>query len=600
MKTKLKLHLLLLALLSLSGFAHGQGTAIGYQGRLNDGGLPATGLYDFIFDVFDVEADGVALSGTTGAVVLDGVPVTNGLFNASLDFGPSVFTGPARWLQIGVRTNGSGGPFTPLNPRRAFTAVPYAITAGDVTGGNISRLDVPNTATQATGVLTVDFGLIVNAALTRGGSGYSATAASVTVDDPTGAGAVITAIVSGGAVIGLTVQDPGSGYSEGATLTISPPPSNAFQTFVSPNFFTGVNTMNNVNNTFAGSFTGDGAGLTLSANVPLLDGSPTFAGIVTAAGFSGPGALSWQVVADTAQQAQPNTGYLLTNEALVTVTLPTAPNPGDVVRLSGVGTGGWRMTQNDSQSVLTKNIPGHFGAVWTPRESNRAWNFVVSSSDGSKLAAVVYGGQIYTSTDSGETWTPRASNRSWFSVASSSDGSKLVVGVQNGLIYTSTDSGTNWTGTPFTVQSWHGVASSSNGTKLVAVVLNGLIYTSTDSGAGWTARDSNRNWYSVASSSDGSKLVAVANGGQIYISTDSGVMWTPRDSNRNWYSVASSSDGSKLVAVGSSGQIYTSITMSTSGTVGYLLGDQHSAVELQYIGNGQFVPLSHEGTIIAH
>ena len=60
MKTKLQFFLLLLSLLSLSGLAHAQGTAIGYQGRLNDDGLPATGLYDFTFAVFDAEDGGAA------------------------------------------------------------------------------------------------------------------------------------------------------------------------------------------------------------------------------------------------------------------------------------------------------------------------------------------------------------------------------------------------------------------------------------------------------------------------------------------------------------------------------------------------------------
>ena len=262
-----------------------------------------------------------------------------------------------------------------------MTAAPYAITAGDVTAANISRLNVPNTATQATGVPTVSFGFIVNGTVTGGGSGYL-TPPIVTVNDSTGSGAVIAATISGGAVIGLTVQANGSGYSAGATLTIAPPPSNAFQTFVTPNFFTGVNTLNNVNNTFAGSFTGNGTGLTLDAsqlasgtvadarlsvNVPLLNGSPTFAGTVTAATFSGPGALPWQIVSGTARQTQPNTGYLLTNDALVTVTLPTAPNPGDVVRVSGVGAGGWKIAQNNSQFVLAKSIQGNFGSIWTPR-----------------------------------------------------------------------------------------------------------------------------------------------------------------------------------------------------------------------------------------
>ncbi len=127
MKTKRKLHVLsLLTWLSLSGFAHAQGTAIGYQGRLNDGGLPATGLYDFTFNVFDVEAAGAAL---TGAVGLDAVPVTNGVFNVSLDFGLDIFTGPARWLEITVRANGVGAPNI-LTPRTSLLPTPYAIFAG--------------------------------------------------------------------------------------------------------------------------------------------------------------------------------------------------------------------------------------------------------------------------------------------------------------------------------------------------------------------------------------------------------------------------------------------------------------------------------------
>ncbi len=199
------------------------------------------------------------------------------------------------------------------------------------------------------------------------------------------------------------------------------------------------------------------------------------------------------------------------------------------------------------------------------RDSSRIWYSIASSSDGSKLAAVVFTGQIYTSTNSGSSWTARDSTRNWFSITSSSDGSKLAAVVFTGQIYTSTDSGVSWTARDST-RNWFSITSSSDGAKLAAVVDAGNIYTSTDSGVSWTARDSARNWRSITSSSDGTKLAAVVNGGQIYTSTDSGVSWTARDSTRSWFSITSSSDGSKLAAAVIGGQIYTSIDSGVSWT----------------------------------
>ena len=278
----------------------------------------------------------------------------------------------------------------------------------------------------------------------------------------------------------------------------------------------------------------------------------------------------WNVVSGTTQTAVANNGYLATNAALTTITLPAAPAVGDVVKLSGLGAGGWQVNTNTGQAFNT--VIQSAGITWTARDAARGWISVASSSDGSKLVAVEIGGAIYTSTDSGVSWTPRGSNGNWISVASSSDGSKLVAAQYPGPIYTSTDSGLTWTSRNNT-NAWVAVASSSDGSKLVAVTSGGQIYTSTDSGVTWTARDSDRYWRSIASSSDGSKLVATENfigGGQIYTSTDSGVTWTARGNTQNWVSIASSSDGSKLVAVANGGQIYTStdsgVTWTARGT----------------------------------
>ncbi len=68
--------LILLATLSLFSFrTFAQSTAFTYQGRLQDGGNPATGLYDFEFRLFDASLGG-AQQGPT--VTLNDLGVTNG------------------------------------------------------------------------------------------------------------------------------------------------------------------------------------------------------------------------------------------------------------------------------------------------------------------------------------------------------------------------------------------------------------------------------------------------------------------------------------------------------------------------------------------
>ena len=117
--------------------AFAQGTAFTYQGRLNSGGDPAAGSYDLTFTLFSTSSG----AGQVGSTVTNlATAVSNGLFTVTLDFG-NQFPGAARWLEIGVRTNGSGA-FTTLAPRQPLTASPYAVTAGNVTG-NISATQLP-------------------------------------------------------------------------------------------------------------------------------------------------------------------------------------------------------------------------------------------------------------------------------------------------------------------------------------------------------------------------------------------------------------------------------------------------------------------------
>src|SRR4051794_33360445 len=109
---KLTLQILItLAILSSAMGAFAQGTAFTYQGRLVTAGPPANGTYDLKLQLYDALSGGSLVAGpiTNSAVV-----VSNGLFTVTLDFGAGVFTGPSRWLDIGVRSNTVAVAFTTL------------------------------------------------------------------------------------------------------------------------------------------------------------------------------------------------------------------------------------------------------------------------------------------------------------------------------------------------------------------------------------------------------------------------------------------------------------------------------------------------------
>jgi hypothetical protein len=594
-----------------------QGTAFTYQGRLNDGTAPANGSYDLTFSLFNNNITGTPL---VGPVTNSAVAISNGLFTVMIDFGASVWNGQTNWLEIGVRTNGASG-FTTLAPRQQVTPTPYAITAGAVSGvipsGNIS------------------------------GTYGNQVAFNNANNNFTGIGSNLTTLNASQLTFG-TVAD--------ARLSSNVALLNTSQTFSGANVFT------NFGNSFRGSFFGNGL-------------------------------VGWIPTNGTAIQTVIDTGYLLTNPQLVTVTLPASPNAGDIVRISGAGASGWRVAQNAGQSIIG-NFSSFNKSPWTPSDASALnWRAIVSSADGSRLVAVasITGGGIYISIDSGLTWSGPfgpVSGGNWYAAASSADGSKLPAAVNGGYIYT--NSGTAWTAA-FGPANWIALASSADGTKLIAAASGLGLYTSGNSGATWASVLGSANWISVASSSDGSKLVAaasgggiwgysgvswvqqagvpssgtwssvassadgtklvaVANGGGIYTSINSGGSWLPQTgglpASAAWSSVASSADGSKLAAGINGGGIYTSsnfgvswaqqtnapvkswnaidasadgtklaaainnttsggiyvseastLSATTVGTAGYLIGGQGSAVELQSIGNNQFMPVSFSGNI---
>ncbi|MFN8499762.1 MAG: hypothetical protein U0641_18060 [Anaerolineae bacterium] len=121
-----------------------------YQGQLKVNGEPYNGGCDFQFALFDTAVNGQQLGSTQ--TITDQV-LRNGLFtvvlNRQAEFGPHVFNGEARWLEVSARCS-TETYYRPLLPRQALTAAPYAhsLQPGAVILGSLQTplLSITNTA----------------------------------------------------------------------------------------------------------------------------------------------------------------------------------------------------------------------------------------------------------------------------------------------------------------------------------------------------------------------------------------------------------------------------------------------------------------------
>ena len=80
-------------------------------------------------------------------------------------------------------------------------------------------------------------------------------------------------------------------------------------------------------------------------------------------------------------------------------------------------------------------MASYVGTEDTSISATKSWKSITSSSDGAKLAAVDFTGNIWTSVDSGVTWvedTSVGATKDWYNITSSSDGAKLAAVVYYG------------------------------------------------------------------------------------------------------------------------------------------------------------------------
>ena len=633
--------IVLLLLVSATSRLVAQGTAFNYQGRLNDGGAPATASYDFRFVVYDAVTNGNAIS---LPLTNSAVGVTNGLFSVTLDFGAGVFAGTNVWLDLAVRavtvTN-----FTALLPRQPVLPVPYAIFATGASNllGKLSAAQISGTlpASQLAGTSTnyVNFTNVFN----------------TFVGSFAGNGSNLISLNAGQLTTG-TVAD--ARLTTNVALLDHNQTFSGINTFTASNQFNGVNTFTNMGNSFSGSFFGNGL-------------------------------VGWVVVTNAAVTADIDHGYVLTSAQFTTVTMPPTPNVVDIVRISGAGAGGWRAVANTNQSFLG-NFSSFHNSVWLAATTTGvSWHSLAASADGVRMYAAGDTG-VFKSTDAGNSWSQFATPTpipagSWNGVACAADG-VIAYAVEPGkAIWYTTDGGNSWAANPSTtgsnciriacsasgtkaviitkgenvltnnsVGNWVSIGASSastwiaaacsgngnvcaagntngnvyssvagnqtvtnkpitglvisaDGARLVACALGGGIAVSTNSGAAWNLTSAPlTNWNCLAASADCTRLVAGVSNGVLYASANFGGTWTPLAGSTNfvWAALASSADGTKQAGAvnTASGGIYYSTASSASsvGTNTFITGSQGSAVELQYLGNGQFMPVSSTGSIWAN
>jgi hypothetical protein len=590
---------MLAALLFLSAALNlsAQGTAISYQGRLSDSGELANTNYDFRFAVFSAPTNGTMISLW---LTNSAVPVSNGLFNVILNFGPGVFNGPANgsndWLDISVRAIGATS-FTELTPRQPILPVPYAIFATSASNllGTLQATQLVGTIASSVISGTYSNGVnFVNGTNSFAGNGASLTnlnasnLASGTVADARLA-ADVALLDQNQTYTGTNTFNSPVTFNKGDTF-------NASNTFTGPNSFSGANSFSGVN-----TFTNNGN---------------SFFG-----NFFGNGLVGWIPVYGNATNAMRDAGYLLLNSGFTTVLLPATASlsNGDIIRVSGGGAGGWRVVANSGQSIIG-NFTSYSNCL-PALKTGGSYSDVAASADGVHMfyVGVTFTG-VYASSDSGENWSQLTGiNPSgyYYSIACSANGRTVYAAPTSGKIMVSTDGGATWSATA-AAEAGSAISCSANGSQLftnnyacsgngtyLAKVAAGSLSFSTNSGTSWIPiNNAPASASCVAASSDCTRLVMGASDGLLYASANQGLTWTAlTTTNSYWTGAWMSPDGSKLAASATAnglidgGIFYSSVSTQPNLISTNVIGSQGSAVELQYIGGGQFVPAGSTGLL---
>jgi photosystem II stability/assembly factor-like uncharacterized protein len=206
-------------------------------------------------------------------------------------------------------------------------------------------------------------------------------------------------------------------------------------------------------------------------------------------------------------------------------------------------------------------------------DENNTWNYIDSSSDGTKMImSCGIGDKVFRSKNSGISWYPmnETPSENWRTVCSSADGNILLIASYPGCMYMSTNENT-WTKVAVdTSRNWHSIKKSEDGSKMIACAISDMIYVSNNQGVSWTQQSvaGNAIWVDVAISNDGTKLFG-SNSTSIIFSINSGSTWNRvNNTDMMCYSINLFNNGNSLIVAQEFGSIWRSDNTSTLQTVG--------------------------------
>lgn len=105
--------------------------------------------------------------------------------------------------------------------------------------------------------------------------------------------------------------------------------------------------------------------LTASNGINISNGTGSIS--ISATGV----ANNFVIVTGTSQSMLSNTRYRSNNSSLVTLTLPSISNPGDLLSISGMGTGGFKIAQNSGNQIFLGTSSTTLGITGSLQSTNQ-------------------------------------------------------------------------------------------------------------------------------------------------------------------------------------------------------------------------------------